>query len=275
MTAERRGLLLVAGAALLWSTGGVGIKWVEAPALVVVFYRSGIAAIALFAALRPKLPKLTVPFLISVGCYAACLTTFVVATKWTTAANAIFLQYSGVIWVLLLSPAILGEHLRRHDAIAIAVALGGMALFFAGKLEARGLSGSLMAVLSGIFFAGIFLSLRRSREGDSEASVAWGNVLAALAMLPFVVRDLAVSAPSLLVLVLLGVFQIAAAYALLVIGLRHVTATQGSLMGMLEPVTNPIWVFLVLGERPTPQALAGGAIVLAAIGWRTLQAGRT
>src|SRR5207253_11251734 len=96
--------------------------------------------------------------------YAACLTSFVVATKWTTAANAIFLQYAGAIWVLLLSPIVVREPMRARDAIAVAVALGGMALFFVGRFESRGMAGNVMALLSSFFFAALILSLRRQHQ---------------------------------------------------------------------------------------------------------------
>jgi drug/metabolite transporter (DMT)-like permease len=103
--------------------------------------------------------------------------------------------------------------------------------------------------------------------------VTWGNVLAAIAILPFVRDDLALTPTSGAVLAFLGVVQIGAAYALFVSGLKHVTATDASLIGMLEPVFNPIWVFLFLGERPGVLSLLGGATVLGAIAWRTLTAG--
>jgi len=104
-------------------------------------------------------------------------TQFVTATKWTTAANAIFLQYSGVVWVLIFSPLLLREPFRRRDAAAIVVALGGMALFFVGKFHAGG-AGDAMAILSGIFFAALVLALRRERDAGAEAAVTYGNVLA-------------------------------------------------------------------------------------------------
>jgi drug/metabolite transporter, DME family len=273
MTAERRGILLVAAAALLWSTGGIGIKWLSEPPLKIAFYRSATAAVALFVIFRPRVWRWTPAFLVGVVSYAACLTTFVFATKWTSAANAIFLQYCGVVWVLLAAPFVLGEPFHRRDAGAIAVAFAGMLLFFVGRFESRGFGGELMALASSVFFAILVLSLRRERGGGAEAVVTYGNVLAALAMLPFVWRDLGVTAPEAVVLSYLGVIQIGGAYALFVAGLRHVTATQASLVGMLEPVSNPIWVFLVLGERPGPLSIAGGAIVLGAVGWRTLTSG--
>src|ERR1041385_953029 len=269
MHERRKGILLIAGAALLWSSGGIGIKAIADPALKVTFYRSLFAAIALLVFLRRARWRRAMSFAGAVICCAACLTPFVVATKWTTAANAIFLQYAGVVWVLLLSPMVVHEPMRGRDAMAIAVALGGMALFFAGKFEARGMAGNAMALLSSVFFALLILSLRRDPQ-SAQAAVTWGSIACAAAMLPFVARDLALTPKSFAVLAFLGVFQIAAAYALFVRGLAHVTATQASLTGMLEPVANPIWVFLILGERPSAYAVIGAVTVLAAIGWHTI-----
>lgn len=224
---------------------------------------------ALLLLLRPRVARWTPGFLVAIAGYAACLITFVVATRWTTAANAIFLQYSGVVWVLLFSPAVLKEPFRRRDAVAVAVALAGMALFFVGKLS-YGRAGDWIALLSGGFFAVLVVSLRKQGETGARAAVTYGNVLGAAALLPWVVRDLALTPRSAAILAFLGVFQIALAYVLFVGGLQYVTATQASLIGMVEPVCNPIWVFLAIGERPSPFAVAGGIVVLAAIGWRTL-----
>lgn len=265
---RRNGILLILLAALLWSTGGIGIKGVPDPALKVTFYRSLVAAVVLAAMFRPRF-RWTPTFLIAIVSYVGCLTSFVIATKLTTAANAIFLQYAGVIWVLLLSPLVLREPMRRQDVIAIVVAMGGMALFFVQEFEARGMKGNVMALVSSLFFATLILALRRDRGGAAEAAVTYGNVLTALVMLPFVSSDLALTPRSAIILILLGVFQIAIAYALFVRGLNHVTATQASLTGMVEPIANPIWVFLFLGERPSVFSIVGGAIVLAAIGWRS------
>jgi DME family drug/metabolite transporter len=271
VTARRSGLLWIVLAALLWSTGGIGIKGVVDPPLKVTFYRSVFAAITLFLIFRRDLRvKVSPAFAAAIFSYGACLTAFVVATKWTTAANAIFLQYAGVVWVLLLSPLVLREPMRRRDAIAIGVALAGMALFFVGRFETRGMAGNGMALLSSIFFAALILSLRRE-HGSSRAAVAWGNVFIAVALFPFVMHDLGLTTKSLLALLFLGVFQIGFAYAAFVNGLQYVTATQASLTGMLEPVANPVWVLLFLGETPSAYAIAGAAIVLLAIGWHTLK----
>lgn len=271
MNDRRTGILYIVVAALLWSTGGIGIKAVADPPLKVTFYRSLFAAVTMLVLFRRELrvrPRKS--FLAAVVCYAACLTTFVVATKWTTAANAIFLQYAGVVWVMLFAPLVVREPMQRRDVIAIVVAMAGMALFFVGKFEARGMAGNAMALLSSVFFAALILSLRRAHE-TARAAVTWGNVLLTIALLPFVATDLSLAPRSLGTFAFLGVFQIGLAYAAFVKGLQHVTATQASLTGMLEPVANPIWVLLFLGERPSIFAVAGGAVVLMAIAWHTLR----
>lgn len=276
MIDRRNGLLFIAVAALLWSTGGIGIKGVVDSPLKVTFYRSLFAAVTLFLLFGRNVWdvrqwKSTPMFVTAVLCYGGCLTTFVTATKWTTAANAIFIQYAGVVWVLLLSPFILREPLRGKTAIAVAFAFGGMALFFVGRFEARGMAGNLMALLSSVFFGMLIMALRKENEA-SRSAVTWGNVVTAAAMLPFVAGDLSLTSRSFFALLFLGVFQIGLAYAFFVRGLKYVTATEASLMGMLEPIANPIWVLLFLGEVPSRWAIAGAAIVLAAIAWHTLVA---
>ena len=274
MDQRRKGILLIVGAALLWSTGGIGIKAVADSALKVTFYRSLFAAVALMLFLGRgvwgrRQWKSTAAFAIAIASYGVCLTSFVVATKWTTAANAIFLQYAGVVWVLLLSPIVVREPMRARDVIAIVAAMSGMALFFVGRFEAHGMAGNAMALVSSVFFASLILVLRREQRA-AQAAVTWGNVVCALSVLPFVAHDLALTPRSFAVLAFLGVFQIAIAYVLFVRGLAYVTATQASLTGMLEPVSNPIWVFLFLGEKPSAYAIAGALVVLSAIAWHTM-----
>jgi len=278
LTPRRKGILYVVLAALLWSTGGIGIKGIADSALKVTFYRSVFAAIALLLLFGRRVWGVrrwqsTAAFAAAIFSYGACLTAFVIATKWTTAANAIFLQYAGVIWVLLFSPLVVREPLRARDVTAVALAFGGMALFFVGRFEARGMAGNAMALLSSVFFAALILSLRKEHDA-AQSAITWGNVFIAIATLPFVAHDLALTPRSFGTLLFLGLFQIAIAYVFFVKGLRYVTATQASLTGMIEPVANPIWVLLFLGERPSIWALAGGAIVLATVAWHTVASER-
>jgi drug/metabolite transporter, DME family len=272
VNSKRTGVLFIAAAGILWSTGGIGIKGVADGPLTVTFFRSLFAAVTLLLIFRrDALAFRSTPwFYAALISYGGCLTTFVIATKWTTAANAIFLQYAGVVWVLLLAPVILAEPMQRRDVIAVTGAMCGMALFFVGRFEARGMAGNAMALLSSVFFAALILALRREPQA-SRAAVTWGNVGLAIVLAPFVLGDGLPEPRSLLTMAFLGVFQIGFAYAAFVKGLKFVTATEASLIGMIEPIANPVWVLLFLGERPSVFAIAGAAIVLVAIGWHTLQ----
>jgi len=273
VTRERRGALQVAAAAVLWSTGGLAIKEVDLPPLQIVFHRAWIASIVLLLLLRPKRTRVTPTLAASAVVYTGMVITFVVATKWTTAANAIFLQDSGIVWVLLFSPLIARDAIRGRDVAAASACLAGMTLFFVGKLSAHGMEGNVVALVSGAFYAVTVLLLRRQRGSASQWTAIFGNALGALCAVLFVPHPFAIPLRDFAILAFLGVVQIGCAYALFVKGLEAITAAEASIISLLEPVLNPIWVFLGVGERPTPFAIAGAAIVLGAILWRTLVTG--
>jgi DME family drug/metabolite transporter len=268
----RRAVLAVAGAAILWSSGGLFIKLAPMPALAVACGRSLIAGLFYVAVLRPNLRAARWT---TAAAYAACIITFVSATKLTTAANAIFLQYTGPAYVLVLSPFLLDEPFRPIDGICVALSLAGMSLFFVDKVEAGQALGNVLAIASGVFFALAMVLLRReakTRGGDALPSTTLGNFLAAAVTLPWALK----AAPEMLsargagVLLYLGIVQLGLAYLLFVRGVRRVPAAEASLITMLEPVLNPIWVLIGFGERPGRWAIAGGAIVIAAVVVRTL-----
>jgi drug/metabolite transporter (DMT)-like permease len=270
VTAERRGTLFLVAAALLYSTGGLGIKAVDAPPLTVAGCRAAIGAVALALLLRPRGWRWTPAFTATVASYALCVTTFVIATKWTTAANAVFLQFSGVILILLLAPRVLGEPRGPRDVVAIVVALAGLSLLLFSKLGPPG-PGDGVAVLSAIAYAALMLLLRRERGVSADAAVTMGNAVAAAVLLPVVLATTGIDlgARSVAILGWLGVFQIGVAAAFLTRGLRSVAAAPAALIGMLEPVANPIWVLLALGEVPPAASIVGGLMVVSAVAWRT------
>jgi len=235
----RTGRLLITAAALLWSSGGLAIKLVPLPAAGVAFWRSLLTALFLIAVLRPGLERWRRASWTTALIYAAMILSFISATKMTTASNAIF-------------------------------ALSGMTLFFVGRLEAGALAGNVVAVLSGLFFGGVILFLRRDTTRDAMASVLLGNLLAALLALPLAQGNLALDLKGAALVVFLGVVQMGISYILYVRGLSAVPAAEASLLSMLEPVLSPIWVFIGIGERPTPWALIGGAVVLGAVAGRTV-----
>jgi drug/metabolite transporter (DMT)-like permease len=281
---HRQGLLAVLGAALLWSTGGLFIKWVSLDAFGVTMWRSLFAAVTIAALNRTGLlrPLRASPleWCIAVS-YAVMLLLFVMATKLTTAANAIFLQYTAPLHVLIWGSLLINERPSRTDVIALAVAFGGMALFFAGRLDADDAAGNLCALGSGAGFALFLTLLRRPGCGPltRPRAMVLGNLLLVASMVAFNVGrgdwgSFEPGAGDLAGLLFLGVLQIGLAYVLFAHGIARVRVLEASLIGMLEPVLNPVWVFMFLGETPGWWAVAGGTIIVAAVVGRTWAAER-
>jgi drug/metabolite transporter (DMT)-like permease len=196
--------------------------------------------------------------------YAATLITFVAATKLTTAANAILLQYTAPIYVALLGGWFLHEHINWKDWLAAGTVLTGMAFFFLGKLSLTGMSGNLLAISSGLFFAWLVLLLRKQKDANPLQSIIMGNILVFLIGLPFC-RGLQLSTGNVAGILALGIFQIAIPYLFYSAAIRHVRAFDAILVMTLEPVLNPIWVWLVIAEVPGLWSMVGGLIVIAAI----------
>jgi len=193
----------------------------------------------------------------------------VLANKKTTSANAIFLQDTAPLYVLLLSPFLLKERPSRSELWAAPVFLLGLGLFFFDRLQPGQVQGNLFALASGVAFALCILGLRGLRE-EGQAVLVWGNLLAGMGALPLALSGFVPSGTDLGILVFLGAFQLGTAYALFERGLRETPAVEASLLILLEPVLNPIWAFFLAGERPGPWALLGGSIILCATTWRTL-----
>jgi drug/metabolite transporter, DME family len=263
-----RSRLLLLGAAALWSTAGAAMKLCALSAPQIAGGRSLVAGLFLLVALPEARRRPTARMAMAVVGYAATVTLFTLANKLTTAANAIFIQDSAPLWVLVLSPALLGERAGRGELLAIPVYGLGLALFFLDELSPGQLAGNLVALAAGLAFALCIVGLRRARE-DATAAVAWGNLLAAALALPLWPSGPAARPADLALLAFLGVFQLGLAYLLFTRAIARVSALEASLLVLLEPVLNPIWTFLLAGERPGPWAVAGGAIVLAATAWRT------
>ena len=197
--------------------------------------------------------------------YAACTLTFCTATTLTSAANAILLQYTAPVWVALFGAWFLGERATRADWLTIAVALGGMALFFKDSLTLGHVEGDALAVLSGVCFAGMTIALRRQKNGSPVESIILGNVIAFIAGLPWMVKSPLLPPAGWLALIVLGVVQLGFSYWLYARAIRHVTALEAVLIPVIEPILNPLWVLLVVHEKPTRWAILGGAVVLGAI----------
>lgn len=269
--AHRRALLLLLLTAVLWSLGGVLIKWVDWNPVAIAGTRSLIGAALIWIVFHREL-RFTWTFdqIGGAVAYAGTVVLFVIANKLTTAANAILLQYTAPVYVALFSPWFLGERADRRDWLTMLVMLGGMALFFMDELSFDGYLGNTIALISGLCFAWLTLFLRRQKDGSSLPSLLLGNLLAGAIGLPFMFQSLP-DLSSGIGLLLLGVVQLGLPYILYALALRHVRAVEGILIPMIEPVLNPVWVFLMMGEQPSPWALMGGAIIIGAVMLRARQ----
>jgi len=278
---RRRGLLLTVAAALLWSSGGLFIKTLALDAFQISFYRSLTSALTILVLMRVRGKPWNLDLdLLSLGSslsYAGVLILFVAATKLTTAANAIFLQYSAPVFLLFLEPLAFKLPFRRKDLWAVAACMGGLARFFVGHLARGGMLGNLLGVASGFCLALFTLLLKWVRvrhPGQSPYSrVVAGNLMAALVSLPLALPLLRLSFGQALALLYLGVFQIGIGWMLFTAGTKYLSATAAMITCMLEAVFNPVWVFLGLGERPSGFALLGGAVVLGTVAWYNLNKG--
>lgn len=260
--------------ALLWSFAGVLIKSIAWNPLAIAGARSLIAAplIALAARIGGRF-RWSRGHLWGGLAYSAAIISFVVATKLTTAANAIMLQYTAPIYVGWLSAAVAREAVRPRDWAAVGIALFGVALFFLDDLSLEGRWGNALALFSGFAFGLMTLLMRRQKDRHPVGSVLAGNLITGAVCLPFTLgsRPPAEDWP---LLVVMGVFQLGLAYVLFAAALRRVTAIQAITIPMAEPVLNPLWTLIFVGERPGPWALPGGAIVVGAVLWRALAAAR-
>lgn len=280
--------LFVLAAAFLWSSGGLGVKSIEGlPPLAIAGLRAAFAAVTMLVITlltarargeRPW-PMLRRPFVWAAALgYAATVTAFVLSARMTTATNAILIQYTGPVYVAMLSWPLLGERPRRVDAIAMIGCLLGLFVCVGGELgappsasSAQNLRGLVFAVISSFGFASLPLCLRMdARRADPSVPITTapllamtvGNIIAAvpLVLVPDAVRTISVH--DLGIVVFLGVMQIAIPYVLYGMAVQRLSALKISLLAFVEPVLTPLWVFLGIGERPSVSALAGGVLIL-------------
>ncbi len=260
-------------AAVLFSTGGVAIKAATLTAWQVVCFRSLVAAVV-FLVLLPDARRAWRwrTAMVSVA-YAATLILFVLATRLTTAANAIFLQSAAPLYLLLLSPWLLREPIRRTDVLFMLVVAGGLTLFFVQAEPAAAMApdpakGNLLAAVSGLTYALTLAGLRWLGRGkDSHtgvAAVSIGNLMAFLVALPMALPVSAPGTANVAVVLYMGIFQVGLSYVCVTAALRHVRAFEANTVLLLEPALNPVWVWLIHGEKPGVWAMAGGSLILGA-----------
>jgi drug/metabolite transporter, DME family len=279
--------LQLLAAAVLFSTGGAAIKAAAFSGWQIASFRSGVAAVAIWL-MTPAARRGWTRRAVMVGmAYAACLTLFVLANRLTTAANTIYLQATAPLYLLVLSPWLLKEPIRRQDMLVMLAVGAGLLLVFLGAEPPVAsapdpVRGNLLALASGFFWALTVCGLRWMGAADGEhgspvAAVVSGNLTAFLVSLPLALPVDGHSVQDWSVIAYLGIFQIALAYVFVTSALGAIPALEASLILLVEPVLNPVWAWLIQGERPGPWVLLGGAMILGTTvvkGWLDSRAAR-
>ncbi len=265
-----RSIIYLVIASILWSIGGLMIKLVNWNPVAIAGMRSLIASLVILAFL--KKPTLSWNRLKVGGAvaYAGTVILFVTANKLTTASNVILLQYTAPVYVALLGAWLLKEKTTLLDWITIAAVLGGMALFFIGDISPGNMLGNILSICSGFCLACVTILLRMQKDANPLESVFWGNLLTGVIGLPFMFIAGMPDGRSWMGLLLLGVFQLGFSYALYAYAVKHVEALEAILVSVIEPLLNPFWVFLFVGELPGTWAFIGGFIVLSSVIGRSI-----
>jgi drug/metabolite transporter (DMT)-like permease len=265
--------LLLLAAAILWSLGGVLIKSIDWTPLAIAGSRSLIAIVVIGLVMPGVGRKISWRILPGALAYAGTVVLFVIATKLTSAANAIFLQYTAPIYIAIISPWVLHERTKPLDWLLILVALCGVALFFVDQLSFEGLSGVIAALASGVSFAWLTVFMRRHRNESPESILLLGNILTLLFASPWMFPFANLERNGIWIL-LLGVLQLAIPYLLYSQAIKHIRALDAAIISIIEPILNPIWVILVKGEHASRWSIIGGAIVLTTSLFRSFLASR-
>lgn len=262
--ARYKGILLAAIASTMWSTGGIFIKLVDWNPVSIAGLRSLVAALVMLVYIRkPKFTKSKPQIL---GSIAACTTvlSFVIANKLTTSANVILLQYTAPIFVAILGVLILKEKIRWYDIVSIIVVSLGMILFFIGDVNIGNTLGNILAIFTGFSLASMTIFLKLQKDGSAMDTTFFGNMLAFIVTIPFIFSSLP-NTRSLITIIIMGVFQLGIPYILFVNSTKYLSALEAILITVMEPLLNPVWVYIFAGEKPGAFAILGGIIVIATV----------
>ena len=261
-------LLLVAGA--MWSLGGLLIKSIPWHPLAISGMRGGIAAIVIYAFSKDKKIIITFDKILAACFYTLVVTLFVVSNKLTTAGNAILLQYTAPVYVALFGYMFLGEKSTFIDWVTILILLGGLTLFFLDDLSFDGYLGNAIAILSGMSFAALTITLRKQKDNNPSDSILLGNILTLMIGLPVIMSETSFNLHSIILILVLGIIQLGVPYIFYTTAIKHVTALDAIIFPVIEPILNPILVFFILGEALGPWAFLGGSLVLGSVVFRGL-----
>ena len=249
-------------AALMWSLGGLFIKLVNLNPMAITGIRSlGAAVVLLIYIKKPKL-YWNRYFFTGVLAYSMMVILYVISIRLTTAANAIFLEFTAPLYVVVFGYFLLNERINRFDIFAMVIIFLGMGLFFMDELSFYGFWGNILALLAGVCLALVTVLIRKEKESAFEI-VFFGNALTTIICLPFIIQGFSSTTQvDWFIIFGLGIFQLGIPYLLYTTALKYVSALDAILVGMLEPVFNPIWVYIFIGEAMGEWAFIGAALVI-------------
>jgi|SRR5687767_6187542 len=264
LTERGKAILFLALAAMLWSTAGVFVKALDWQPVSILGGRGLFTGIVFLLYLRRIPTKWSWWMVLAAGASIATQFLFITSTKLTTAANSIFLQYTAPIYVVLLAYWLLREKPSRTDWAAMGIILLGLLLFFGDQLSTEGFYGNILAVISGVTAAVMMVAFRAQKDSSPEDSVLLASLVIAIFGFPSILKE-SWTVTDWLSIAYLGIIQIGLAFILFTRGIKHIPALEANLIGTLEPILSPVWVFLFLGERMGAFALLGGLVVLVGV----------
>lgn len=266
MKNERRATLYVLISALLFSIGGLCVKVIPWSGITINGMRSLISVVVLTVYFNVTGKKIIVNkgVLVGAGCMAGVTTLFCMANKLTTAANTIILQFTAPIFVIWFSWLFFKERPKKIDLAACGVVLVGIVFFFVDSLGTGNMLGNVLALLSGVCYAGVFM-LNTFPKADPISSIFLGQAVCALTQAPFIFTEMEVSPTAVIAILVLGVFQLALAYIFMAKGLAHISAVSASLTSAIEPILNPVLVAIFYHESISLLSFVGAAIVFLGI----------
>ncbi len=276
---QRTSMILLFACGVFWSLGGLFIKLVPWNPLVIAGVRSIIAgSVVVVYLLYKKMPFILSKKTILMGiCLCGTATSFVAANKLTTAANAIVLQFTAPIYIIILSAIFLGKRFTRSDIVAVFLTMGGISLFFLDQLSPEGLIGNLLALLAGLFVSGMYIMSGECSPNDRMSGILLGHVFTAIigvSAIPFFPPT--ITPVSVGVIFALGIVQLGIPYVVYGIAMKHCPPLRAFLISAAEPLLNPVWVFLFDGEAPGLYAIIGGVVVILTVTiWSVLDAKRS
>ena len=264
LTERGKAILFLALAAMLWSTAGVFVKALDWEPMSILAGRGLFTSIVFLLYLRRFPTKWSRWMVLAAGASIATQFLFITSTKLTTAANSIFLQYTAPIYVVLLAYWLLREKPSRTDWAAMGIIFLGLLLFFGDQLSTEGFYGNILAVISGVTAAVMMVAFRAQKDSSPEDSVLLASLIIAIFGFPSILKE-SQTVTDWLSIAYLGIIQIGLAFILFTRGIKHIPALEANLIGTLEPILSPVWVFLFLGERMGAFALLGGLVVLVGV----------